>query len=144
MRITKQHRYLALGLMGVLWQGGCATTPPAPPRPSEPMADPIGNHEYPRVVISPSLEGIILQAEPNVVRDEYSGTLHVTVPIRSVFASELLLEYRVFFLDTNGAEENPDTPWRYFKLSGRARRVLEASSLRTNTADWRMEIRPLQ
>lgn len=128
----------------LLWQSGCATTQPSPPRPSEPIADPIGRHDYPQVVISPSLEGMLLQADPKVIRDEYSGTLGVTVPVRSIYASELLLEYRVLFLDPNGAEENPNTPWRSFKLSGRARRVIEANSLRSNTADWRMEIRPLQ
>ncbi len=122
----------------------CSTSQISPPRPSEPITDPIGIQDYPNVVIDPALEGLIVQAPPNVVRDPYSGTLGVTVPVRSITTGEILLEYRVLFLSPNGSEENPDTPWRAFNLAGRARRVLEAHSLKSDTTDWHMEIRPLR
>jgi hypothetical protein len=58
-------------------------------------------------------------------------------------ASEVRLEYRVLFLNAAGSEQNADTPWRIVRLDGRGRRVIEATSLRDDAADWRMEIRPL-
>lgn len=132
----------AFGVAALLALTGCATPTQEPRPPSQAIADPIGNNEYPNVVIDPSLEGSILQAAATVSRDERVGLLTVRVPIRSTRAGELLLQYRVLFLDAKGSEQNADTPWRHVRMDSRARRVIEATSLRDDAADWRMEIRP--
>jgi len=116
----------------------------APPPPAQPEPDPLPREAYPNVVIHPSLEGLILQGEPRVSIGEHSGTLNVNVPIRAVVDRRVPLQYRVIFLSPDGREENPDARWRMVVLEGRAQRIIEAGSLRSDTSDWRMEIRPLR
>jgi|GEM_PF-4807244 len=114
-----------------------------PPPPAEPARDPVSQASHPKVVVEPSLQGLLLQSQPVVTRGEFSKTLGVNVPIRTVLDADFSLQYRFVFYSPDGAEENPDTPWRFVTLPPRSQRVLAGQSLRSETADWRLELRSL-
>ena len=124
---------------------GCAQPRPyGPPPPSTPAIDPIPREMQPNVVVEPDIERLLLRGEPTVARGEHSRNLAVTVPLRTVLDEEFAIEYRFVFLSPTGAEENARAPWRPLTLPARSQRVLEGRSIRSNTADWRLEIRALR
>ncbi len=143
-RVSKNHGFISMGsfsiLAGLITIGGCASTQSVP-EPRTPVADPLDSRTYPRVIVSPDLDGLIVAGDVVQDSEPNSGAMVVTLPIRSTYQGTLLVQYRAFFLGTMGEELNPDTPWRDMVLENGARRVIRAQSLGNNPTDWRLEIR---
>lgn len=109
--------------------------------PAGPAWDRLAPDEYPRIAIEPSLAGLIVRGEPRVMRDESTGVMRVTAPLRSTTSEELFVEYRTVFLDASGGVVNPGTTWRAMRLGPRMAASAEASTGRADATDWRLEIR---
>lgn len=141
MHMSTKPTFLSVMFLSAVMATGCSNQRSELPGPATPIRDPLGTSGYPRVIVSPEIEGLIIADRPRKTVEPHSGSMVVTLPVRSVYQGTLLIQYRAFFIAQSGEELNPDTPWRDMTLENGARRVIKARSLRDEAVDWRLEIR---
>ena len=103
---------------------GCATPPPALPRGVS-------------LIDAERLGPMLHVQEPAVARTR-TGTLQVSVPVRNVSASRLVLEGRATF---RGAAAEAPSGWRRVFINKDSAETLEFSSLSAQASDFQVELR---
>ena len=100
---------------------------------------------YPQNIALSGLHNRIVIGQPMVDPAQSDSPMKVTVPLRSVADGTIRVQYKFIFLDGRGrpVRSNLDG-WRYQVIAARAEVFLEATSMDTDAADWRLEVRPAQ
>jgi uncharacterized protein YcfL len=75
------------------------------------------------------------------VKFDESHLLHVDVPLRSTTDLQIIVDYRVTFLDQNGIPLGPPTGWTAFTLPPNVYQDIQVNSPTTRAADFRIELR---
>ncbi len=119
--------------------GACASDPVK--APYQPNPDLLTKTTYPQVTTTGDLAQWLVVDQPVVSRD---GILKVSVPVRmtSNTGQWSKVQYRFIFLDANSVPVRAQPDWMPVTLEPRQQVFMQANSLDTNAADWRLEIRP--
>lgn len=112
-----------------------------PISPAAGRADPLYPGAYPQIaLLNPSLQEHLVFERPIV--DDAGSSMIVSIPLRSIWMNgELFIQYRFFFLDSNGVHLEPDPAWRRITLDPQASRQVQGVALQSDAVDWRLEIR---
>lgn len=112
--------------------------------PQSVRSDPLAGG-YPQNIALKGLHNGVVIGKPIVDAATDDQPMRVTVPLRSVADGTLRTQYKFTFLDGRGRPVRSNTnTWRYQVLAAKAEVFLEATSLDTDAADWRLEVRPAQ
>lgn len=112
--------------------------------PQSVRSDPLAGG-YPQNIALKGLHTGVVIGKPIVDAATEDQPMRVTVPLRSVVDGTLRTQYKFTFLDDRGrpVRSNLDS-WRYQVIAAKAEVYLEATSMDTDAADWRLEVRPAQ
>lgn len=95
---------------------------------------------YPQVV---GLDGLgkDLRVDTATVRRNEQQAMVVSVPIRLDQPEDRAVQYRFSFFARDGMPLTPQMEWRYMVMPARGRVNMTGSSLSSDAADWRLEVR---
>ncbi|MCC7146232.1 MAG: DUF1425 domain-containing protein [Phycisphaeraceae bacterium] len=136
MSTMKIRTLLAVAIASVL----LAACKPGPP-PS-PQAEVTQRANYPRNIALQGLSPSLLAGEAMIEAPKDNRPLHVTVPIRNVYAYGVNVQYRFEFFDATGkpvAREEPG--WRFQHLATDMQAFLDGNAMDMAAVDWRLTIR---
>ena len=127
--MTMSKRYALYAL--VLLAAGCGVKPPIEPRmdPNLPAHYSFASED----LRSKTAIGLANQRRVN-------GILYVTVPVRSASNYDLYVDYRITFLNSEGAVIYQG-PWESKTLVRNVFEEITFNSPDANAADWRMDLR---
>ena len=75
-----------------------------------------------------------------VIRDS-SDLMHVDVPIRSTTDAQIIIDYRVMFMDQNNVPLSAPTGWTAVTLPPNVYQDIQVNSSSTRATDFRMDLR---
>ena len=79
-----------------------------------------------------------------VVTTDSAGLLHVDVPIRSTNDMQIIIDYRVTFVDQNSVPLGPPTGWTAVTLPPNVTQDIQVNSSSSRATDFRMDLRYAQ
>lgn len=138
MRSVRRYAVALVVTLPAVLATGCE--PDMAKAPNRMNTDPLPSAEYPQIVVLDGLSGWLCAGK---IVEEAGPPLTVTVPVRALTDNkDLHVQYRFFFLDTEGVPLNRAPDWHYMRMPSRSEVFMQANALDSTAKTWRLEVRP--